>query len=71
MARRVGEAPRAGGRRAARVVVPVLYLAISPRDPGGYNSNYAVELIAAHWVGVAAVVMILLALWHTVRAARR
>ena len=59
----------AGGLLA--VVVPVLYLAISPRDPGGYNSNYAVELIAAHWVGVAAVVMILVALFHTVRAARR
>jgi arabinofuranan 3-O-arabinosyltransferase len=52
------------------VVVPVLYLAIDPRDPGGYNSNYAVELIAAHWVGVAAVVMIVVALFHTVRAAR-
>jgi hypothetical protein len=48
------------------VVVPVLYLAISPRDPGGYNSNYAVELIAAHWVGVGAVVLILLSLWRTV-----
>ncbi|HEX8119877.1 MAG TPA: alpha-(1-_3)-arabinofuranosyltransferase family protein [Solirubrobacteraceae bacterium] len=52
------------------VVVPVLYLAIAPRDPGGYNTNYAVELIAAHWVGVGAVVLIGLALWRTVRAAR-
>jgi hypothetical protein len=52
-------------------VIPVLYLAIAPRDPGGYNSNYAVELIAAHWVGVAAVVMVGLALWQTLRAARR
>jgi arabinofuranan 3-O-arabinosyltransferase len=50
------------------VVVPVLYLAIGPRDPGGYNTNYAVELIAAHWVGVGAVVLIGLALWRTVRA---
>jgi hypothetical protein len=48
------------------VVVPILYLAISPRDPGGYNSNYAVELIAAHWVGVAAVVLAGLALCRTV-----
>ncbi|HEX8086142.1 MAG TPA: alpha-(1-_3)-arabinofuranosyltransferase family protein [Solirubrobacteraceae bacterium] len=53
------------------VVVPILYLAISPRDPGGYNTNYAVELIAAHWVGVAAVVLIGIALWRTVAAARR
>jgi arabinofuranan 3-O-arabinosyltransferase len=59
----------AGGLLA--VVVPILYLAIDPRDPGGYNSNFAVELIAAHWVGVAAVVMILVALLHTVRAGRR
>ncbi|HEX8204645.1 MAG TPA: alpha-(1-_3)-arabinofuranosyltransferase family protein [Solirubrobacteraceae bacterium] len=51
-------------------VVPILYIAIGPRDPGGYNSNYAVELIAAHWVGVAAVVMILLSLLLTVRGAR-
>ena len=50
------------------VVVPVLYLAIAPRNPGGYNTNYAVELIAAHWVGVAAVVLVALALWRTVRA---
>ncbi|HEV2814135.1 MAG TPA: hypothetical protein VGW10_12855, partial [Solirubrobacteraceae bacterium] len=59
----------AGGLLA--VVVPVLYLAIAPRDPGGYNSNYAVELIAAHWVGVAAVVLVGIALWRTVAAARR
>jgi hypothetical protein len=50
------------------VVVPVLYLAIGPRNPGGYNTNYAVELIAAHWVGVGAVVLVGLALWRTVRA---
>ncbi|HEX2086516.1 MAG TPA: hypothetical protein VHF89_12605, partial [Solirubrobacteraceae bacterium] len=52
------------------VVVPVLYLAVPGRDPGGYNSALAVQRIAAHWVGVAAVVLIGLALWRTLRTAR-
>jgi arabinofuranan 3-O-arabinosyltransferase len=52
------------------VVVPILYLAVPARDPGGYNSNLAVERIAAHWVGVAAVVLLGMALWRTVQAAR-
>ena len=52
------------------VVVPVLYLAVPARDPGGYNTNLAVERIAAHWVAVAAVVLLMLALWRALRAAR-
>ena len=33
------------------VVVPALYLIISPRDRGGFNFEYSTELIWAHWVG--------------------
>jgi hypothetical protein len=61
-------AATAGGLLA--IVVPVLYLIDKPRDHGGFNSNYAVDLIAAHWVGVAAVVCLLAALAQTLAAAR-
>jgi arabinofuranan 3-O-arabinosyltransferase len=44
------------------VVVPLLTLAIPVRDPGGYNFEYAHERIAVHWVAVAAVVLLVLAL---------
>ena len=52
------------------VVVPILYLAVPVRDPGGFNTNLAVERIAAHWVGVAAVFCLIVALWRTLAAAR-
>ena len=40
---------------------------LAVRDPGGFNSNLAVERIAAHWVGVAAVVLLGAALWRVPR----
>jgi arabinofuranan 3-O-arabinosyltransferase len=58
----------AGGLLA--VVVPVLYLVDTPPDHGGFDSNYAIDLIAAHWVGVAAVVCLLLALFRTLAGVR-
>jgi hypothetical protein len=51
-------------------VVPILYVAVPVRDPGGFNTNLAVERIAAHWVGVLAVFCIGAALWRTLAAAR-
>jgi hypothetical protein len=53
------------------VAVPIAYLVGDPRNQGGYNFNYSVELIGAHWLGVAAVIMLGLSLWMTVAAARR
>ena len=53
------------------IAVPLAYLVGDPRDQGGYNFNYGVELIGAHWLGVAAVIMLGLSLWMTVAAARR
>ena len=44
------------------VVVPVLTLAIPVRDPGGFNFEYAQDRIAVHWVTVAAVILLVLAL---------
>jgi hypothetical protein len=53
------------------VAVPVAYLVTDPRNQGGYNFNYSVELIGAHWLGVAAVILLGLAVWMTLSAARQ
>jgi arabinofuranan 3-O-arabinosyltransferase len=51
-------------------VVPILYLAVPVDDPGGYNTNLAVERIAAHWVGVAAIFLLGAALARQLAATR-
>ena len=69
-----GYGPRALAAAAGAlllVAVPIAYLLGDPRNQGGYNFNYSVELIAAHWLGVAAVIMLGLSLWMTVASARR
>ena len=53
------------------IVVPLLYLLQAPKNEGGYNFGYSVELIDAHWVGVAAIVMLAVACWQAVARARR
>jgi hypothetical protein len=53
------------------IVVPLLYVQESPTDRGGYNFDYAVELINAHWVGVVAVFLLGVACWRSLEAARR
>ena len=60
----------AGGLLLA-VVVPAVYLLFPSPDQGGYDFNYAVDLIAAHWVAVGGIVLIGLALWRTLAASRR
>jgi arabinofuranan 3-O-arabinosyltransferase len=52
------------------VAIPAVYLLFEPDDLGGYNFSYAGDLIAAHWLGVAALVLLALALWRTVSTAR-
>jgi arabinofuranan 3-O-arabinosyltransferase len=52
------------------IVVPILYAVDSPADMGGYNFAYSTDLIAAHWVGVAAVVLLTVALYWTMSSAR-
>jgi arabinofuranan 3-O-arabinosyltransferase len=44
------------------VAVPLLTLALPVRNPGGFNFEYAQDRIAVHWVAVAAVVLLVLAL---------
>jgi hypothetical protein len=51
-------------------VVPILYLALPVDDPGGYNTNLAVERIAAHWVGVGAVFLLSTAMVRAAAARR-
>src|SRR5439155_14647833 len=52
------------------IPVPVLY-ATAGGDRGGYDTNYAVERIAAHWLGVLALCCLGAALWRTLSAGRR
>ena len=47
------------------IAVPAIYLLDLPPNQGGYDFNYAVDLIAAHWVAVAAMVLLLVALART------
>jgi arabinofuranan 3-O-arabinosyltransferase len=53
------------------VAVPVLTLAIGVEDRGGYNPEYAQVRIAVHWVAVAALILLALALARVLGAARR
>jgi hypothetical protein len=59
----------AGGLLA--VVVPLLYVLFPGDDRGGYDTEFAVEHLGAHWVAVAAVVLLLLALARTLSTATR
>jgi hypothetical protein len=53
------------------VVVPALYLIVSPTDRGGFNFEYSTELISAHWAGVTALVLLMAACWRSLAQARR
>jgi Alpha-(1->3)-arabinofuranosyltransferase len=56
------------------VVVPLLYLLMLPdRTGGGFNTDYAKDLVPPHWVTLAALALLALALWRTLvsRANRR
>jgi hypothetical protein len=49
------------------IVVPVLYLLGPGAGPGGNHYVYAAQHMAAHWVGVAAIGLLIGALWRTLR----
>ncbi|HEY5396047.1 MAG TPA: alpha-(1-_3)-arabinofuranosyltransferase family protein [Trebonia sp.] len=53
------------------VVVPILYAVTNPQNKGGFNFDYSVQLIYAHWIGVGAVVLLGLSAWRTMAAGRR
>jgi arabinofuranan 3-O-arabinosyltransferase len=52
------------------IVVPLLTLAVPVRNPGGFNFEYAQDRIAVHWVTVAAVVLLILAVARVLSTAR-
>lgn len=56
---------------ALLLVVPPLYLLTGDADPGGYDTAYATDRIAAHWVAVGAVALLLVALVRWLAADRR
>jgi hypothetical protein len=68
-----GVGPRAliGAAAALLAALPIVYAITSPRDRGGYNFNYSVDLIWAHWTGVAAIVLLGAAAWRILSPARR
>jgi membrane protease YdiL (CAAX protease family) len=53
------------------VVVPALYVLFPSTDRGGYNTAYPVDHLGAHWVTVAAVVLLILALGRELSRASR
>jgi hypothetical protein len=53
------------------VVVPIVYVVASPRNQGGYGFAYSTQLIWAHWIGVAAIVLLGLAVLRLIRARAR
>jgi hypothetical protein len=53
------------------IVVPALYVIFPATDRGGYGPAYPVERLGAHWVTVAAVVLLILALARTLSRASR
>jgi len=52
------------------VAVPAAYLLFPPDDRGGYAPRYASDLIGAHWLATAALVLLALALWRIVSGRR-
>ena len=52
------------------VVVPVIYLAAPVHNQGGYDFGYSTQLIGAHWTGVIAVLLLAVAGWRMLGAAR-
>ena len=53
------------------IVVPLLYIVHPGNAAGGNHYGYATQHMAAHWVGVAAIGLLIAALWRTLSAAAR
>jgi len=53
------------------VVVPIIYLVAPVHNQGGYDFGYSTQLIAAHWTGVVAVLLLAVAAWRMLLGASR
>ena len=52
------------------LAIPLLSIVAAPLPGTGFQTSYAVDRIAAHWVAVLAVVLLTGALWRTVHGWR-
>ncbi len=69
-----GWSPRTLGLAAAvmlGIAVPIAYVIGDPHNQGGYGFAYSTQTIGAHWIGVAAIVLLSLAVWRIIRARAR
>jgi hypothetical protein len=63
--RGIGARPLALAAGALLALEPAIYLVFLPSDRGGgYNFNYPLDLVGAHWVAVAALVLLAFSLWR-------
>jgi arabinofuranan 3-O-arabinosyltransferase len=53
------------------VAVPAIYLLFPAHDRHGFDNEYASAHLGAHWVAVAAAVLLILALWRMLSQLRR
>jgi hypothetical protein len=53
------------------IAVPIAYAIASPQNRGGYNFDYGIRTIGAHWIGVLALVLLMVACGRMLIAARR
>jgi hypothetical protein len=60
----------AGAALLLGIAVPLLYLIENPIDRGGYNFEYGLQTIDAHWVTEGALVLLMVACWRTIAGAR-
>ena len=51
------------------VAVPLVTLAAMPADLGGFNSEYVLDLLAAHWLALGAFGALALAAWRALSTA--
>jgi peptidoglycan/LPS O-acetylase OafA/YrhL len=52
------------------VAVPLLYLIENPINRGGYNFEYSLQTLDAHWVTEGALVLLMVACWRAISEAR-
>jgi hypothetical protein len=53
------------------IVVPILYAIVSPSHRGPYDFAYSTQLITPHWVGVGAIVLLIVAVGQIMRRSAR
>jgi arabinofuranan 3-O-arabinosyltransferase len=58
------------GGAALAIAVPILTVLIRPDNRGGYNPEYSIDGVAVHWVAVAGVSLLILALARALSTAR-